>query len=168
MYVHHKNLYKYLDEIKYVFNFQVTTQQQSLIANGKRINNSSSVNPTRQKYSSYQPVEEKREAKVTYLTEFELNNQPNIRTANQAELHNGNTGNNHVKNSDMTLEQVRHTNSTTTTQTTATSRHHNMRSEDELSAVSTSKNTFFFSFHIFTRFSVSWLKVEYRKSSVRS
>ena len=90
---------------------------------------------------------------MTYLTEFELNNQPNIRTVNQQQtssdlLHNGNTGgsNNHVKNSsDMTLEQVRQiSNSTSTSQTTtATSRHHNMRSEDELSAVSTSKNTIF-------------------------
>ena len=98
---------------------------------------------------------------MTYLTEFELNNQPNIRTVNQQQtssdlLHNGNTGgsNNHVKNSgDVTLEQVRQiSNSTTTSQTTtATSRHHNMRSEDELSAVSTSKNTIFFSLFIFSR-----------------
>ena len=59
-------------------------------------------------------MEEKREAKVTYLTEFELNNQPNIRTVNQQQtssdlLHNGNTGgsNNHVKNSsDMTLFEL--------------------------------------------------------------
>ena len=96
---------------------------------------------------------------MTYLTEFELNNQPNIRTVNQQQtssdlLHNGNTGgsNNHVKNSgDVTLEQVRQiSNSTTTSQTTtATSRHHNMRSEDELSAVSTSKNTIFFLFSYF-------------------
>ena len=55
------------------------------------------------------PVEEKREAKVTYLTEFELNNQPNI-------------GLHHSKND---MEQ-------------GNKRYH-MRSEDELSAVSTSK-----------------------------
>ena len=116
-------------------------------SNGKRINSTAST----RRYSSY-PAEEKQEAKVTYLTEFELNNQPNIRNGGSSELHNGN--NNLVKHSDMSIVEqsignIHHsTSSSTTTSTTATlnnssisSRHH-MRSEDELSAVSTSKKLF--------------------------
>ena len=114
-------------------------------SNGKRINSTAST----RRYSSY-PAEEKQEAKVTYLTEFELNNQPNIRNGS-SELHNGN--NNLVKHSDMSIVEqsignIHHSSSSsTTTTTTATlnnsssSRHH-MRSEDELSAVSTSKTLF--------------------------
>ena len=113
-------------------------------SNGKRINSTAST----RRYSSY-PAEEKQEAKVTYLTEFELNNQPNIRNGS-SELHNGN--NNLVKHSDMSIVEqsignIHHSSSSsTTTTTTATlnnssSRHH-MRSEDELSAVSTSKILF--------------------------
>ena len=111
-------------------------------SNGKRINSTAST----RRYSSY-PAEEKQEAKVTYLTEFELNNQPNIRNGS-SELHNGN--NNLVKHSDMSIVEqsignIHHSSSSSTT-TTATlnnssSRHH-MRSEDELSAVSTSKTIF--------------------------
>ena len=122
-------------------------------SNGKRINSTAST----RRYSSY-PAEEKQEAKVTYLTEFELNNQPNIRNGS-SELHNGN--NNLVKHSDMSIVEqsignIHHSSSSsTTTTTTATlnnssSRHH-MRSEDELSAVSTSKTiftVFFFSIKI--------------------
>ena len=112
-------------------------------SNGKRINSTAST----RRYSSY-PAEEKQEAKVTYLTEFELNNQPNIRNGS-SELHNGN--NNLVKHSDMSIVEqsignIHHSSSSSTTTTSATlnnsisssSRHH-MRSEDELSAVSTSK-----------------------------
>ena len=113
-------------------------------SNGKRINSTAST----RRYSSY-PAEEKQEAKVTYLTEFELNNQPNIRNGS-SELHNGN--NNLVKHSDMSIVEqsignIHHSSSSSTTTTTATlnnsssSRHH-MRSEDELSAVSTSKILF--------------------------
>ena len=112
-------------------------------SNGKRINSTAST----RRYSSY-PAEEKQEAKVTYLTEFELNNQPNIRNGS-SELHNGN--NNLVKHSDMSIVEqsignIHHSSSSSTTTTTATlnnssSRHH-MRSEDELSAVSTSKTLF--------------------------
>ena len=115
-------------------------------SNGKRINSTAST----RRYSSY-PAEEKQEAKVTYLTEFELNNQPNIR--NSSELHNAN---NLVKHSDMSIVEqsignIHHSSSSSTT-TTATlnnssSRHH-MRSEDELSAVSTSKTIFPFFFSI--------------------
>ena len=121
-------------------------------SNGKRINSTAST----RRYSSY-PAEEKQEAKVTYLTEFELNNQPNIRNGS-SELHNGN--NNLVKHSDMSIVEqsignIHHSSSSSTTTTTATlnnssSRHH-MRSEDELSAVSTSKTlfpVFFFSIKI--------------------
>ena len=123
---------------------QQQQQQQSLTGSGKRINSTAST----RKYSSY-PVEEKREAKVTYLTEFELNNQPNIRSA---ELHNGN---NHVKNTDILLQnseqernrqqqqQQSHSSSNATTAATTTPRHHMQRSEDELSAVSTSKKLTF-------------------------
>ena len=113
-------------------------------SNGKRINSTAST----RRYSSY-PAEEKQEAKVTYLTEFELNNQPNIRNGGSSELHNGN--NNLVKHSDMSIVEqsignIHHSSSSSTTTTTATlnnssSRHH-MRSEDELSAVSTSKTIF--------------------------
>ena len=116
-------------------------------SNGKRINSTAST----RRYSSY-PAEEKQEAKVTYLTEFELNNQPNIRNGS-SELHNGN--NNLVKHSDMSIVEqsignIHHSSSSSTT-TTATlnnssSRHH-MRSEDELSAVSTSKSIFPFFFY---------------------
>ena len=114
-------------------------------SNGKRINSTAST----RRYSSY-PAEEKQEAKVTYLTEFELNNQPNIRNGS-SELHNGN--NNLVKHSDMSIVEqsignIHHSSSSSTTTATLTatlnnsnSRHH-MRSEDELSAVSTSKTIF--------------------------
>ena len=93
--------------------------------------------PTTTSSSSSGLGEEKREAKVTYLTEFELNNQPNLSRNNHhhnngAELHNGNNSN-HVKNSDM--ESVASSN--------MRSHHHgsryHIRSEDELSAVSTSE-----------------------------
>ena len=67
-------------------------------SNGKRINSTAST----RRYSSY-PAEEKQEAKVTYLTEFELNNQPNIRNGS-SELHNGN--NNLVKHSDMSIGTI--------------------------------------------------------------
>ena len=113
-------------------------------SNGKRINSTAST----RRYSSY-PAEEKQEAKVTYLTEFELNNQPNIRNGS-SELHNG-SNNNLVKHSDMSIVEqsignIHHSNSSSNTTSTATlnnssSRHH-MRSEDELSAVSTSKKLF--------------------------
>ena len=118
-------------------------------SNGKRINSTAST----RRYSSY-PAEEKQEAKVTYLTEFELNNQPNIRNGS-SELHN-NGNNNLVKHSDMSIVEqsignIHHSSSSSSTTTTATlnnssSRHH-MRSEDELSAVSTSK-IFFSSFSV--------------------
>ena len=116
-------------------------------SNGKRINSTAS---TSRRYSSY-PAEEKQEAKVTYLTEFELNNQPNIRNGPSSELHNGN---NLVKHSDMSIVEqsignIHHSSSSSTTTATLTatlnnsnSRHH-IRSEDELSAVSTSKILFF-------------------------
>ena len=115
-------------------------------SNGKRINSTAST----RRYSSY-PAEEKQEAKVTYLTEFELNNQPNIIRNGSSELHNGN--NNLVKHSDMSIVEqsignIHHSSSSSNTTTSATlnnsnssSRHH-MRSEDELSAVSTSKTIF--------------------------
>ena len=122
-------------------------------SNGKRINSTAST----RRYSSY-PAEEKQEAKVTYLTEFELNNQPNIIRNGSSELHNG-SNNNLVKHSDMSIVEqsignIHHSSSSSTTNsTTATlnnssisSRHH-MRSEDELSAVSTSK-IFFSSFSV--------------------
>ena len=123
-------------------------------SNGKRINSTAST----RRYSSY-PAEEKQEAKVTYLTEFELNNQPNIRNGGSSELHNGN--NNLVKHSDMSIVEqsignIHHSTSSSTTTSTATatlnnssisSRHH-MRSEDELSAVSTSKTIFPSCFYI--------------------
>ena len=114
-------------------------------SNGKRINSTAST----RRYSSY-PAEEKQEAKVTYLTEFELNNQPNIRNGGSSELHNG-SNNNLVKHSDMSIVEqsignIHHSSSSSTTTSAAatlnnssiSSRHH-MRSEDELSAVSTSK-----------------------------
>ena len=120
-------------------------------SNGKRINSTAST----RRYSSY-PAEEKQEAKVTYLTEFELNNQPNIRNGS-SELHNG-SNNNLVKHSDMSIVEqsignIHHSSSSSTSTATASlnnssisSRHH-MRSEDELSAVSTSK-IFFSSFSV--------------------
>ena len=135
-------------------------------SNGKRINSTAST----RRYSSY-PAEEKQEAKVTYLTEFELNNQPNmIRNGGSSELHNG-SNNNLVKHSDMSIVEqsignIHHSSSSsTTTSTTATlnnssisSRHH-MRSEDELSAVSTSKSIFpFFFYQNKLRFKVIKLK----------
>ena len=148
---------------QFLFLFQVTTQsqqqqqqQQSLTGSGKRINSTAST----RKYSSY-PVEEKREAKVTYLTEFELNNQPNIRSA---ELHNGN---NHVKNTDILLQnseqernrqQQQSHSSSNATSNAATPRHHMQRSEDELSAVSTSKKLTF-SQNISADFSVYYIQL---------
>ena len=68
-------------------------------SNGKRINSTAST----RRYSSY-PAEEKQEAKVTYLTEFELNNQPNMIRNGSSELHNGN--NNLVKHSDMSIGTI--------------------------------------------------------------
>ena len=75
---------------------------------------------------SYPVQEEKREAKVTYLTEFELNNQPNLDQQQQHKMMNGAM---HHPKSEAEIHNGRNGNH----------RYH-MRSEDELSAVSTSKN----------------------------
>ena len=94
---------------------QQQQQQQQQNQTDKRIT---------RKYSY--PVEEKREARVTYLTEFELTNQsPNVKHMKT----------NGIKPIDPDLDSTNH-------------RSRGQRSEDELSAVSTSK-TFFLEIYYF-------------------
>ena len=91
-------------------------------------NSSSPKKVVTRKYSYPVQAEEKREAKVTYLTEFELNNQPNLPlTQLEQQQHVKGNGLNHPK-SEAELNLNGRNNH----------RYH-MRSEDELSAVSTSK-----------------------------
>ena len=109
--------------------------QQSIGNGNKRVS---------RKYS-YPAMEEKREAKVTYLTEFELNNQPNINGRDLTNnLSNGNHAN-HLQNNQSNGREVM--SSTADQSHRVNGRGYHIRSEDELSAVSTSKTILKFSFY---------------------